>query len=59
MKYHANAPDWCVRESLRLFPLDLAKRIEWLDKAAHYSVSEPDRHESYRRIRIIRNGEGR
>lgn len=53
---HACSADWCVRESLRQYPLDLAARLEWLYDAAHYSTNEADRHELYRRIRLLRRG---
>ncbi len=53
---HGNDPGYVVRESQRLFPLDLVARIDWLHEQAHASISEADRHEVLTAIRRLRNG---
>ena len=56
MTGHGNSPDWVLKESQRLFPLDLVARIDWLYEMAHSSTSESDRHEIETAIRRLRNG---
>jgi len=47
---------WVVKESQRLFSLDLAARVAWLHEMAFASTSEADRHEILRAIWRLRNG---
>ncbi|MBA2741596.1 MAG: hypothetical protein H0U46_06250 [Actinobacteria bacterium] len=56
MTGHGNAPTVIVRESQRLFPLDLVARIDWLYELAYSSAPEADRHAILTAIRRLRNG---
>jgi hypothetical protein len=57
MQSHANAPEQVIREAMRLYPLDLVARIDWLTEQAYASTSEADRHAILMAVRQIRGGE--
>lgn len=51
---HACSAEWVMAESIRLYPLDLVVRVEWLTAMANAHTNEAERHEIHRRIRRLR-----
>jgi len=53
---HNNSSEWIQAESIRLYPLDLCKRIDWLYAMAGATLNEDTRHCVYGMISTLRNG---
>lgn len=56
MTAHGNSAGYVVRESQRLYPLDLVARIEWMTEQAYATLNESDRHAILTAVRRLRNG---